>query len=280
MAEDTAERPLQGPGIERGEAPVQDHEIDPLKQPTGDVEAASLAMGQLPSGLADHLQEAARHPREELVAAELLADLYRLRDGDGARRPLAAHQQVEGESRSEDVIFRGTGARRRRGGASRRGRASVDRGRRAGRDRGSARAEPLLASRKPPSATASAPAMKVDSSAATARTIQPRGSRATTSASLRPSRSSDARARPMRPSSPTCQRAGSSCARRVRRISVGLARRWAGRVRCTRGSTLSSRRRSRSSTACPKGHERPRRGRRQPIVTSSRRRKRASGHSY
>ncbi len=103
--QDAAEAALEGLGIQGRKALVEDYQLSLLKQGSGHVEPAALAMGQLPAGFADHLQQPRRHAAEEVVEAELAADAFGRLDIRGLRRPAPAHQQVEGEGFGEHVIF-------------------------------------------------------------------------------------------------------------------------------------------------------------------------------
>src|SRR6185436_14206370 len=104
-AEDAVEGLPQALGIERREALVEDDQLRPLQQGTGDEEAALLAVRQLPPRLADPLQEAGGHAVEEVAEPELAADRLRLLQVLRAGGPAASHQQVEGEGVDQDVVL-------------------------------------------------------------------------------------------------------------------------------------------------------------------------------
>src|SRR5688572_26777287 len=61
-------------GIERGERLVEHHELRVLEQCAREEHAAAFAVRELPSGLADLLEQATRHPIEQGPEAELAAD--------------------------------------------------------------------------------------------------------------------------------------------------------------------------------------------------------------
>ena len=103
--EHTVQGPAKAFGVERGEALVEDDEIGSLQQRPRDVETASLAVGELPSRLADDLEQSRGHPVEEVPEAEVPADGFRVLEILGRRRPAAAHQQVEGEGLCQHVVL-------------------------------------------------------------------------------------------------------------------------------------------------------------------------------
>jgi hypothetical protein len=103
--QDTAQAALQGFRVQGRKALVEDDEVGVLEQGPGDVEPAALAVGELPAGLADQLPQPRRHAAEEVIEAELAADVFGCCDIRGLRRPAPAHEQVEGEGFGEHVVF-------------------------------------------------------------------------------------------------------------------------------------------------------------------------------
>jgi hypothetical protein len=93
--EDAAEALIERLGIERGEALVENDEIRVLEQRSRDEEPASLAVRELPAGLAELLDETAGHSPEEIAKAELEADLFGGHEIIPRCGPAAAHQQIE-----------------------------------------------------------------------------------------------------------------------------------------------------------------------------------------
>ena len=90
--QDTAQAAVEGLGVQRRKALVEDDEVGPLEQGPGHVEPAPLAVGELPARLADHLQEPRRHAGEEVVEAELAAEAFGRLDIRRLRRPAPPHQ--------------------------------------------------------------------------------------------------------------------------------------------------------------------------------------------
>ena len=91
-------------GIKGGKTLVQDEDLGTLQQRTGDVEPTTLAMRELPAGLPNYLPQPGGHAVEERSqiqgAAQGLSRLQVCR----RRWPAAAHEQVEGQSSSKDII--------------------------------------------------------------------------------------------------------------------------------------------------------------------------------
>lgn len=96
---------MKGLRVKRCEALVEDDEVGVLEQRPGNVEATALAVRELPTGLADHLQQSGRHAVDKVSEAKLAAEGFGLPQILGRRRPAAAHEQVEGEGAREDVVF-------------------------------------------------------------------------------------------------------------------------------------------------------------------------------
>jgi hypothetical protein len=103
--EDTTEGLIKGLRVECGEAFIEDDEVGILEKRAGDVEAAPFAVGELPTGLTDHLLQSGWHTVEEVSEAEFAAKGLSLLQIFGRCRPAAAHQQIERESSREDVVF-------------------------------------------------------------------------------------------------------------------------------------------------------------------------------
>ena len=91
--------------VEGSEALVENNDARPLQQPTRNVKAAALAVGELPAGFAYHLQQPRGHALDQLAQAELAANLFRVLHVTFARRPTASHQQVESERFGQDVVL-------------------------------------------------------------------------------------------------------------------------------------------------------------------------------
>jgi hypothetical protein len=100
----TVQSTLQGLGVEGGKALVKDDHIGALQESAGHVEAATLAVGELPAGLSDHLPQPGRHAVEQVAEAEFTAHNFRLLHVYGPGRPAATQQQVEGKRAGQDVI--------------------------------------------------------------------------------------------------------------------------------------------------------------------------------
>lgn len=103
--EDTAEGPAEGLRVKRRKALVEDDEGCILEERPGNVEAASFAVGELPTRLADQLQHPSRHSVKEVPEAELTADGFSLMQIFGLRGPAVTHQEVEGEGSREDIVL-------------------------------------------------------------------------------------------------------------------------------------------------------------------------------
>jgi hypothetical protein len=103
--QDAAQAALQGLGVQRRKALVEDDEVGALQQRPGYIQPAALAMGELPAGFADQLPQPRRHAAEEVVEPELAADAFGRFDILGLRWLAPSHQDIEGESFGEDVIF-------------------------------------------------------------------------------------------------------------------------------------------------------------------------------
>src|SRR5919109_1237854 len=93
--QDTTQAAMQGLGVQGRKALVEDDEVGSLEQGPSHIKPAALAVGELPAGLANHLQQPRWHAAEEVVEAELAADAFGRLDICGLRRPSPAHQQVE-----------------------------------------------------------------------------------------------------------------------------------------------------------------------------------------
>ena len=90
--QDAAQAAMQRLGIQGRKALVEDDELGLLEQSPGHVESAALAVGKLPAGLADQLPQPRRHAAEEVIKAELAADMFSRLDIRGLQAPHPASQ--------------------------------------------------------------------------------------------------------------------------------------------------------------------------------------------
>ena len=91
-------------GIECREAFIQNHQIRILEKRARDVQAATLAMGELPAGFADRLQHPGGHAFEQFAQTQLGADYLRVGIVGKTPNP-TAHEQIESKGSGEDVVF-------------------------------------------------------------------------------------------------------------------------------------------------------------------------------
>ncbi len=104
LFQDVFERAAEVLRIEGGEALIEGHEIRPLEQRPGDVEATALAVAELPARLPHRLLQPRRHAVEERAEAESPTYPVRVLQVALARRPATAHEDVERERPDEDVV--------------------------------------------------------------------------------------------------------------------------------------------------------------------------------
>lgn len=104
-AEDAVEAGFQGFRVEGGETFVEDDEGGVLEDGAGNVDAAALALGELPAGVAHHFHDAGGHAVEQGAEAEFLADVPGGFGVAGGQRPVAAHEEIELQGGGHDVVF-------------------------------------------------------------------------------------------------------------------------------------------------------------------------------
>lgn len=84
---------------------VQNDQIRALQQRASHKHSAPLAVRKLPSGFADHLQQAGGHAIQQVAQAERAANFFGFSEIFFSRRPAAPHQQIESERAGQHVVF-------------------------------------------------------------------------------------------------------------------------------------------------------------------------------
>ena len=103
--EDAAQGAMEGLRVKRRKAFVKDDKVSVLETCPSDIETTPFSVRELPAGLPHHLHQSGRHAVEEIPKAELTTEVFGPLQIFGRCRPAVAHQQVEGEGASEDVVF-------------------------------------------------------------------------------------------------------------------------------------------------------------------------------
>jgi hypothetical protein len=104
-AQRACERALEVFRVKGTETFIENDEGRTLQESSGEEEAATLTVGELPTGLTNLLLNACRHAPEKVTEAQLGTQLLGISEILWFGWPASPHEEVEGEATGKDMIL-------------------------------------------------------------------------------------------------------------------------------------------------------------------------------